>query len=75
MCIAIPAEVISIDNENHTAEVKASGNSIKVNISLVSPKIGDYVLVHAGYAVEIVKKESAQEIAELLRELEEFSAE
>jgi len=69
MCVAIPARVVSIDGNN--AVVDVSGNRINVNIELVSPKIGDYVLVHAGYAVSIMSMEEGQELERLFGELED----
>jgi hydrogenase expression/formation protein HypC len=68
MCIAIPGKVISI--ENNFAQVDYSGNIVKVNIGLVEPEIGDYVLVHAGCAIEKMNKEMAQEMIDLFAEIE-----
>lgn len=72
MCIALPMKVIRLDQETHTATVSAAGNQVQVNYSLIDPQIGDYVLVHAGCAIEIVAQESADEILELLDTLEEL---
>ena len=69
MCVAIPGKVISIDGNK--AVVDIAGNRMDINIGVVSPKVGDYVLLHAGYAVEIVSMEQADEISRLLNELEE----
>lgn len=74
MCIAAPMQVTQIDRENNTAKVTVSGNTIQVNISLISPEVGDYVLVHAGCAIEIINKEAADEITELFDMLEELAA-
>ena len=71
MCIAAPMKVVAIDAKGRCGRVLFSGNEMSVNLSLVSPKVGDYVLVHAGCAIEIVKKESAEEILGLLDELGE----
>ncbi|MEA2015190.1 MAG: HypC/HybG/HupF family hydrogenase formation chaperone [Actinomycetota bacterium] len=58
MCLAIPAKIISI-NKN-TAEVKSLGVRKEIDISLV-PDVseGDFVIVHAGFAIQIVDKEDA----------------
>ena len=69
MCIAIPGKVISVEN-NH-AKVDFNGNSVDVNIGLVEPRVGQYVLVHAGCAIEVMEKEKAQEIIDLFEMLEE----
>jgi len=51
MCLAIPAKVVSIKNDK--AEVDfGEGVLREVNVTLVKAKIGDYVLVHAGYAIQ-----------------------
>ena len=73
MCVAIPGKVISI--EGNKAVVDIAGNRMDINIGVVSPRVGDYVLLHAGYAVEIVSMEQADEISRLLNELEETFSE
>ena len=67
MCVAAPGLVISING--NMAEVDFFGNRRQVNVSLVSAKPGDYVLVHAGCAIEIVKKDEGEELAGLLKEV------
>jgi len=62
-------KVVSIDEKLRTGKVLYSGNEMNINISLVSPRVGDYVLVHAGCAIEIVQKESAEEILEIFEEI------
>ena len=69
MCIAIPGRVVAIDGQ--TAQVEFKGNNVHVNIGLVEPKVGQYVLVHAGCAIEVMEKEKAEEIIELFTDLEE----
>ncbi len=71
MCVAIPGRVIEIDGT--TAKVDFNGNSVNVNIGLVEPKVGQYVLVHAGCAIEVMEKEQAQEIIDLFADLEALS--
>ena len=67
MCLAVPAEVKSI--EGVTAEVDFGGVTRAVNLSLVTAKIGDYVIVHAGYAIEVLDREEAEKTLQLFREL------
>jgi len=64
-------KVLSVDEKSRTGKVLFSGNEMKINVSLVSPAVGDYVLVHAGCAIEIVKKESAEEILDIFKEIED----
>ena len=49
MCIAIPGKVVEVDGAR--ARVDYSGNQVTVNTGLVEPKVGQYVLVHAGCRV------------------------
>lgn len=61
MCLAIPAKIISIKNDS--AVVDISGNFREINICLIeNPKIGEYVLLHAGFAIERVDTELAKEL-------------
>ncbi len=68
MCIAMPGKVVAIRGD--TATVDFSGNRVETDIRLVDVKVGDYVLVHAGCAIETVKEEQAEALADLFREIE-----
>ncbi|MGQ9587799.1 MAG: HypC/HybG/HupF family hydrogenase formation chaperone [Thermoplasmata archaeon] len=70
MCLAVPAEVRSI--EGHMATVDYGGVSRTANISLVDAKVGDYVIVHAGYAIQVMDREEAEKTLELFREVLEL---
>lgn len=67
MCLAVPAEVKSIDG--HMATVDYGGVSRTANISLVEAKVGDYVVVHAGYAIQVMDKEEAEKTLDIFREM------
>jgi hydrogenase expression/formation protein HypC len=69
MCVAIPGKVIEINGK--MGKVDFNGNIIEVNISLVDVEVGSYVLVHAGYAVETVKREQAEELTNIFADLED----
>ena len=57
MCLAIPAKIIKIDRKNEHATVDyGDGTKRKINVTLVNAKIGDYALVHAGFAIEILNE-------------------
>ncbi len=73
MCIAVPGRVVSITGGR--AKVDFSGNLIEADVRLVDAKPGDYVLVHAGCAIEVMKEDQARDLAELLREIEELADE
>ncbi len=69
MCVAYPGKVLAIEN-NH-ARVDFTGSVVPVNISMVSVQPGDYVLVHAGMAIQKVETEEAKEWIALFRDLED----
>lgn len=69
MCVAVPGRVLSIDKG--IANVDFDGNVVRAAIGLVKAQPGDYVLVHAGCAIEVMKKEAADELMALLKDLEE----
>ncbi len=67
MCLAVPAKVIAI--EGAFAKVDVEGNVREAGIRLVPEvKVGDYVLVHAGFAVEIVDPQAAEETLAIFRD-------
>ncbi|MDO4860234.1 MAG: HypC/HybG/HupF family hydrogenase formation chaperone [Bacillota bacterium] len=70
MCVAIPGKVISV--EGNRAKADFSGNIVDVNTGLVEPEVGQYVLVHAGCAIEVMEKEKAEEIIELFADLDDI---
>lgn len=67
MCLAVPAEVKSI--EGHIATVDYGGVSRTANISLVDAKVGDFVIVHAGYAIQVMDREEAEKTLDMFREM------
>jgi len=75
MCLAIPARVTTIE-ENLMATVDIMGVTRKVSLDLVPEAvIGDYVLVHAGFALQVVDEAFANETLELLKTLPFFEEE
>jgi hydrogenase expression/formation protein HypC len=68
MCLAIPAKVIEIHGD--TAKVDFGAETMRdVNVSLVETKVGDYVIVHAGYAIEVLDQKVAEETLALWNEI------
>ncbi len=68
MCLAIPAKVVEINGE--TAMVYfGAGTTREVNVSLVDAKIGEYVIVHAGYAIEVLDQKAVEETLSLWNEI------
>ncbi len=70
MCLAIPGKIIEIDkNKEHATVDYGDGTKRKANITLVNAKIGDYILVHAGFAIEVLNEKEAKETLDLFREM------
>ena len=70
MCLAVPAKVTKILDERGYALVDYGGGvTRKVNISLVSVKEGDYVMIHAGFAIEKLDEERAKETINIFKEM------
>jgi len=68
MCLAVPAKIMKINGK--VADVDfGEGILREVNIALVEPRVGEYVLVHAGYAITVVDKEEAEETLRLWGEI------
>ena len=69
MCLSIPARIVSIDG--NMAEVNAGGTIFKAGLHLIeNAKVGDYILLHAGFAIQII---SGKEAAETLKIFEEMN--
>jgi hydrogenase expression/formation protein HypC len=68
MCVAIPGKILTISG-NRT-KVDFSGNTVDVHTGAVAAAPGDYVLVHAGCAIEVMSQESAAEILSVFAELD-----
>ncbi len=69
MCLAIPSQVVEV--AGNRAKVEVSGNTIEADLSLVEGAgVGDWVLVHAGFAIEKLEPEDARETLRLFQEIE-----
>ncbi|MDF2957085.1 MAG: Hydrogenase maturation factor HybG [Candidatus Alkanophagales archaeon MCA70_species_1] len=73
MCLAIPAKVLEIHGDR--AKVDFGGVKRDVNISLVNVAVGQYVIVHAGFAIEVIDEKEALETLRLWEELLKFEVE
>jgi len=67
MCLAVPGKIISMDGK--MAEVDYGGISRETNVSMVDAKVGDYVIIHAGFAIQIIDEDEAKETIKLWQEL------
>lgn len=69
MCLAIPAEVVTVEGNKGTVDF--GGLLQEINLELVEDvKPGDYVLIHVGFAIEKLSKEDALETLAIFKELE-----
>lgn len=69
MCLAIPAEVTKLLPDD-MAVVSIDGVSKEISVALIeNPAVGDYVIIHVGYALTKIDAQEAQRTLELLREI------
>ncbi len=69
MCLAYPMKILEIRDNKAYAEAGGIKKEIIIEL-LEGVKVGDYVMVHAGYAIEKVEKTTAEEIRKVFREYE-----
>lgn len=73
MCLAVPGKIISIDNADsvfRSGKVNFGGIVKQINLACVPEAgIGDYVLVHVGFAISTIDEAEAQQVFEYLREI------
>ncbi len=68
MCLAIPAKVLGVQGD--VARVDFGQGIVRdVNVMLVEAHVGEYVLVHAGYAIQVIDQKAAEETLRLWEEL------
>ncbi len=70
MCLAVPGTILAID-ENDVAEVDFFGVKRSANVSMVEAGIGNHVIVHAGFAIQVLSCEEAAEGLDLFRQMVE----
>jgi len=72
MCLALPMRIIAVDGA--LATIATAGLEQRASLMLVpEAKVGDYVLVHAGFAISVIDEAEANETLELLREISAFA--
>ena len=75
MCLAMPARIETLSDDGETAVVSLGGVSKEVSVSLVDDlAVGDYVIVHVGYALSKVDPEEAAKTIALFAEMAESAA-
>lgn len=75
MCLAVPGKVISLEG-NGTGKVDYLGSTVLANFSLLPDiKVGDWVIVHAGFAISKLDQKEAKKTLKLFKDLEKISSE
>jgi hydrogenase expression/formation protein HypC len=72
MCLAIPALIKSIDGQQAVVDIEGVTRDVSLQLT-PDAKVGDYVLLHTGYAISIIDPTEAEETLILLRQLSEAS--
>ena len=79
MCLAIPGKIVEIvDKDNSIAKVEVGGVKRNINIGMLGKeeaRVGDYVLIHVGFAMSKVDEKEAEDTLRILKEIGEFDLE
>jgi hydrogenase expression/formation protein HypC len=71
MCLSVPAKVVEV--RNNVGRVEVGGTVREISMDLCpEARIGDYVLIHAGFAIQQLDQEDAEETIQLLKQLVEI---
>jgi hydrogenase expression/formation protein HypC len=77
MCLAVPGKLVSVEGDDpmfRSGRVSFGGSVREVNLAYVpEARVGDYVLVHVGFAISTVDEEEARQVFEYLREMDELA--
>ncbi|PIV41590.1 MAG: HypC/HybG/HupF family hydrogenase formation chaperone [Nitrospirae bacterium CG_4_10_14_3_um_filter_44_29] len=69
MCLAVPSKIINIQDLNATVEVYGARRDVSLLLMPEDTKIGDFVLVHAGFAIQKVDEEAAGEALKYIKQI------
>ena len=77
MCLAIPGKIVKIvDEENQIAKVEVGGVRRNINIGMLDDtRVGDYVLIHVGFAMSKIDEHEAEETLRVLQEMGAYEPE
>lgn len=68
MCLAVPAKIVKIENDTSTVEVGGVQRIVSLML-LDDAKVGDFVIIHAGFAIRLIDKQDALETLSEIRSL------
>ncbi|WP_308616514.1 HypC/HybG/HupF family hydrogenase formation chaperone [uncultured Enorma sp.] len=74
MCLAIPGQVVDVRDGAATIDMMGVRRDISLSLT-PSARIGDWVLVHAGFAIEVIDAKQAEETIQIVRELDKLASE
>jgi hydrogenase expression/formation protein HypC len=69
MCLAVPSRIVSIDNLLATVDVYGARKEVSLILLPEEAEVGEYVLVHAGFALQKIDEEAAQESLKLIKQV------
>jgi hydrogenase expression/formation protein HypC len=69
MCLAVPAKIVEINGENAIIDIKGVRRSCIVSF-VKEPKVGEYVLIHAGFAIKKWTEEEVKKFDDIMEEME-----
>ena len=72
MCLAIPSKVVEIRDKMATIDLSGVRREVSLLLLPEEAAVGDYVLVHAGFAIQRIDPEAAEEAMKLIKEIEEL---
>lgn len=79
MCLAIPGKIVEIvDEDNQIAKVEVGGVKRNINIGMLDKeqaRVGDYVLIHVGFAMSRIDEDEAMETLRVLQEIGQYEEE
>ena len=68
MCLAVPMEVKSIEGDEADVEVGGVRKKIRLDLMSDKPKVGEFVIIHAGFAIRILDREEAMETINVFKD-------
>jgi hydrogenase expression/formation protein HypC len=72
MCLAVPGKIL--DRQDMLATIEVGGVTRKISVMLLpEAQAGDFVLIHAGFAVQVIDEEEAEKTLALFKELEQYA--
>ncbi len=72
MCLAIPSEIVALRDKMATIDISGVRREVSLLLLPEEAAIGDYVLVHAGFAIQKIDREAAEDALNLLKEIGEI---